>query len=254
MLRSFIMSTIALTWPVCSAMLFVPVAVPLVVSVIASVAVPEVAGTTRSAQALNWRQAAMSKTFFASFFRTLLMISLTGSAERSSSFPVRHAVAVLGDRHGALRDGEVRLGHRRGFRQRGAAGRHVREDVPVERIALLLLLQGGVLDVRELAELDHGLHCHPEHLREVVRIHIPAQRVGYPNLTCCHDAFPKLQGWGPLAPRWAGGELGYPWPRAFFISAMTEDVVTGASCAVFAVLFKAGTSSIPALRSSFDGW
>ena len=49
------------------------------------------------------------------------------------------------------------------------------------------------------------------------------------------------------------GEI-YPWPRAFFISAIVFDTDTGASCVVFAVLFKACTSSMPALRSSFDGW
>ena len=45
----------ALTCPVSSATWLVPVAVPLVVSVIASVEVPDVAGTTRSAQELNVR-------------------------------------------------------------------------------------------------------------------------------------------------------------------------------------------------------
>ena len=61
-------------------MLFVIVAVPFVVSVNDEVDVPPV-GQTRSAAALNWPAApfvAPSSAFFASFFSTLLMTSVTG--------------------------------------------------------------------------------------------------------------------------------------------------------------------------------
>ena len=87
MLRSFIVSTITLTCPLPSATLFVPVTVPLVYKVIALVDVPE-AAIARSGVKANCACAAMSNAFLASFFSTLLITSLTGCADRSSSLPV----------------------------------------------------------------------------------------------------------------------------------------------------------------------
>ena len=69
-------------------MLFVPVAVPSVVRVTASVAVPALAGMTFRRQVLNCAWLSMSKDFFASFFITLWMMSRIGCSDKSSSLPV----------------------------------------------------------------------------------------------------------------------------------------------------------------------
>ena len=87
MFRSFMVSTMALTWFLFSATpVFVPPTVPVVLNEMAVVLVPPV-GYTRSLVFSNSVCAAMSKAFFASFLSTLLMTSLTGCSDRSSSLP-----------------------------------------------------------------------------------------------------------------------------------------------------------------------
>ena len=96
---------------------------------------------------------------------------------------VGNRVAGFGDRQGALGDREVGFRHRVGFRQRRAGrSRNVLIHVPEEGVALLLALLSRVLDVAELAELGHRLNGHAEFVGQVVRIHIPAQRIYCPNL------------------------------------------------------------------------
>src|ERR1035437_5925495 len=77
MFRSFIVSTMALTWPVPNATLFVTVAVPVVSRLIAVVDVPD-DGSARRAVFLNCKNDSMSKYFRASSFNVLSMIAASG--------------------------------------------------------------------------------------------------------------------------------------------------------------------------------
>ena len=81
-------------------------------------------------------------------------------------------VAVLGDGHRALRDGEVGFRHRRGFGQNRTLRRDIGIDVPVEGVALALALDGSVLDIGELAELAQRLNGVAQHLGQIVRVHV----------------------------------------------------------------------------------
>jgi hypothetical protein len=168
MFRSFIVSTIALMWSLPSATLLVPVTVPLVYSVIALVAVPPV-GMMRSGVALNCASADVERLLGVVLQHLVDDLHHRLLGQVVQLLRVGHRVAVLGDAHRALRDGEVRLRHRVGFQDRSTLGRDVAENVPVEGVTLLLTLHGGVLHVGELAELHQRLDRHSEELRTASR-------------------------------------------------------------------------------------
>ena len=97
MFRSFIRSTVALTWPVSNCVLLVIAVVPVVLSVTDVVLVPPVGATTRGV-ALNCAYAAASNTFFASLPNDLL-ISVTGRRQvvqlRAVRIALPYSVTVM---------------------------------------------------------------------------------------------------------------------------------------------------------------
>lgn len=99
--RSFIVSTIALTWPVPKAKLFVVRDVPPVSREIAVADVPP-DGAARNAVFLNCRYASISKYLRASSFNVLSMIAVTWCLARANNFPVYGTEFPSGVNHTAL--------------------------------------------------------------------------------------------------------------------------------------------------------